>query len=196
MDHFEVAPVSRLAVDVYTAAYHVRGVTASRFARVADLLNLLSSTHLVVEEATIVDLVEPGRETRFPVVYVSLAEILVLAADHQPGSRPEMRIPKTAARAEVAVAPFRLTGEIHIPVGGSPIEGFLNAGDRFLPMTDVAIRCALAPGLDRKVAAAAVQRDRAHLVMLAEDERAEQRLDGEVDERIARDLRGARDLVR
>lgn len=187
MDQFGPASTTRLPVDVYTAAYRVSGLIVSRFQRVADVLNLLGSTHLVVEEATIVELARPKRVSRFPVVHVAMGEILVLASDREPDSRPEMRIEKRAVRAEVAMPPLRLAGAIHVPHGGRAIDGFLNAGDRFLPMTDVAVRCASGPGLDRQAAAVAVQRDRAHLVMVAEDERPDQLLAEVLDEQTAQE---------
>jgi len=186
MDQLGVAPVSRLLVDVYTSAYRVRGTIISRFERVADVLNLLGSNHLVVEEATIVEIGEEG-ERRVPLVHVALAEILVLAVDGIPNARPDMRVQKRAVRGEVAIPPFRLAGAIHVPHGGIAVDGFVNAGDRFLPMTDVAIRCTAAASLDRSAPAVAVQRERAHLVMVEDDERPDQLLATVLDERTAQD---------
>ena len=45
-------PVSRVEVELYTAGYRVSGHMSTRFRRVGDILNLSSSTHLVVDEAT------------------------------------------------------------------------------------------------------------------------------------------------
>jgi hypothetical protein len=127
-----------------------------------------------------------------PTALVAISEILALVAPELSGeARAEMRIAKRAVRAQLAIPPFRLTGAIHVPMGGRPIDGLLNVTDRFVTMTEVTISCASYPQLDRSAAAVAVRRDRAHVLLVADDERPDELLADVLDERTAESwLRG------
>jgi hypothetical protein len=63
----------------------------------------------------------------------------------------------------------------------------LNAVDRFVAMTDVTVACARYPELGRTANALAVQRRRAHVLMVADDERPDELLAEVLDERTASD---------
>lgn len=173
-------------IDCYTSAYRVSGQTASRFTRVSDIVNLLSSTHLVITHATMSEFGAPSATLGAAQVLVSLDEILfVVSHAVDSGSRPEMRIPKRAVLAQLALPPFRLTGSVHVPQGSRPGDGLLNVGDRFVSMTNVRITCAVYDGLDRRVNALAVQRRLAHAFLVADDEHPEQLLADVLDEETA-----------
>lgn len=187
MDPFAPSPGKAVAVDVYTAAYRVSGQTSTRFERVSDIVNQVTSTHLLVEEATVTEYADPAGTMTGPVL-VTLAEILFVIADtgvDPSGTRPEMRIPKRPVRAQVALPPFRLTGLVHVPPGSRPVDGLLNASDRFLPMTDVTVACGAHPELARTAGAAAIQRSLAHLIVVIDDERPDELLADVLDERTA-----------
>lgn len=189
MDPFAPSPFKAVAVDVYTAAYRVSGQTSTRFERVSDIVNQVTSTHLIVEEATVTDYADPAGTMSGPRVLVTLAEILFVIADTEgadrSGTRPEMRIPKRPVRAQVALPPFRLTGLVHVPPGSRPVDGLLNASDRFLPMTDVTVACGAHPELARTAGAAAMQRSLAHLIVVIDDERPDELLADVLDEQTA-----------
>jgi hypothetical protein len=169
-DPFVTAPVQSVNVDVYTAAYRVSGVSTSRFSRVADILNQVVSTHLVVEQATISEYADPTATLSASQVLMTLDEILfVVTHDTDHVTRPEMRIPKRAVRAQVGLPPFRITGSLHIAQGSSPTDGLLNVAERFVPITDATITSAAFPELGREVGALAIQRSRAHVLLVADD---------------------------
>ena len=173
-------------IDCYTSAYRVSGQTATRFTRVSDIVNLLSSTHLVITHATMSEFGAPSATLGAAQVLVSLDDILfIVSHSADSGSRPEMRIPKRAVLAQLALPPFRLTGSVHVPQGSRPGDGLLNVGDRFVSMTDVRITCAVHDGLDRRVNALAVQRRLAHAFLVADDEHPEQLLADVLDEETA-----------
>jgi hypothetical protein len=178
MDPFAPSPVQSVALDVYTDAYRVSGKMATRFSRVADIVNEASSTHLVLEEATISEYADPTATVSALQALVNLDEaLLVIAAETgDPASRADMRIPKRAIRAQIGIPPFRITGAVHVPQGSSPVDGLLNAGDRFLPMTEVTIASGAYPELGRTASAVAFQRVRAHLILVTDDERPDQLL--------------------
>jgi hypothetical protein len=177
VDPFAPSPVNAVAVDVYTDAYRVSGKTASRFSRVADIVNQASASHLLIEEATISEYADPTATISALQVLINLEEaLLVIAAGTDVAPRPEMRIPKRAVRAQIGLPPFRVTGWVHIPQGSRPADGVLNASDRYLPMTEVTIACGRHPELGRTAAAVAVQRARAHLILVTDDERPDELL--------------------
>ena len=178
--------VSAVSVDVYTSAYRVSGTIQTRFTRVAEILNQMSSAYLTVEHASTTEHAIPGRVVAAPSVLVSVDEILVMVATELGGdARSEMRIPKRAAQAQMSLPPLHVTGAVHIAMGSRPIDGLLNVPDRFLPMTDVTLSSVAHPELDRSATAVAVRRDRAHLLLVADDERPDELLADVLDERTA-----------
>jgi hypothetical protein len=186
-DPFAPSPVKAVAVDVYTDAYRVSGQTTTRFARVADIVNQVTSTHLIVEQATVSEYADPTGTMSAPRALVTLDEILFVVANTEAegSARPEMRIPKRPVRAQVALPPFRLTGVVHVPPGSRPVDGLLNASDRFLPMTQVTVACGAYPELGRTAKAAAMQRSRAHLILVMDDERPDELLADVLDQQTA-----------
>lgn len=185
-DPFAPSPFRAVAIDVYTAAHRVSGETSTRFSRVADIVNQITSTHLIVEHATVSEHADPSATMGAPQVLITLDEILFVVAGEEAGeARPEMRIPKRPVRAQFALPPFRLTGAVHIFAGSRPVDGMLNVTDRFLAMTDVAVACGAHPELGRTAPAAALQRGLAHLIMVLDDERPDELLADVLDERTA-----------
>lgn len=178
---------SAVEVDLYTDTYRVSGRVATRFSRVGDIVNQAPASHLVVEGATVSEYGAPAATLASSQVLISVDEILfIVVRGTTATSNPEMRIPKRGVKAQLALPPFRLTGTIHISVGSRPLDGLLNASDRFLPMTDVEIACATHDELDRSVEAVAVQRRRAQLLLVADDERPDELLADVLDEDTAR----------
>jgi hypothetical protein len=185
-DPFAPSPFLTVAIDVYTAAYRVSGETSTRFSRVADIVNQVTSTHLIVEHATVSEYADPSATMGALQVLITLDEILfVVAGEEASEARPEMHIPKRPVRAQFALPPFRLTGAVHIAPGSRPVDGMLNVTDRFLAMTDVAVACGAHPELGRTAPAAALQRKLAHLILVLDDERPDELLADVLDERTA-----------
>jgi hypothetical protein len=188
-DSFD-ASMRAVSVDVYTAALRISGTIRTRFTRVSDILNLQSGTHLTIEKATISEFADPSATLSAPQALVTIEEILLLIADDAPsddagGASSDMRIEKRPVKAQLAIPPFRLTGTIHVPQGSRPMDGLLNLQERFMPMTDVAVGCGAYPELARSVAALAFRRDRAHVMLVTDDERPDELLADLLDERTA-----------
>jgi hypothetical protein len=185
-DPFAAASVQTITVDVYTAAYRVSGVSASRFSRVADILNQVVSTHLIVEQATVSEYADPTATLSAQQVLMTLDEILfVVINDTDHVTRAEMRIPKRAVRAQVGLPPFRITGSLHIAQGSRPVDGLLNVAERFVPITDATISSAAYPELGRDVGALAIQRSKAHIMLVTDDAPADALLADVLDQQTA-----------
>lgn len=176
----------RVEVDLLTDAYRISGSVMTPFARMTDIMNQLSGTHLTVEDATIVEHAAPSGAQAAPSASVDAASILVLAAPGLTGeARTDMRIPRRTVRASLALPPIRVTGTIHVPIGSRPIDGLLNVADRFMAMTDVTITSVVYPRLAATVAAVAIGRLRAQVLLVSDDERPDELLADVLDERTA-----------
>jgi hypothetical protein len=184
MDAF--GTLSEVRVDVYTDAYRVSGIVRTRFTRVAEILNQVTGSHLTVEQATMSEYADPSATLGAPSALVAVEEILVLIAPDLAGeARGEMRIPKRAVRAQLSIPPLRVTGLIHVPQGSRPVDGLLNVPDRFMPMTDATLASGAHPELERTVSVLALRRDRAHILLVADDEHPDALLADVLDERTA-----------
>lgn len=163
------ASVESVSVEIYTSAYRITGTIHTPFRRVAEILNQLPSAHVTIEEASITEHAAPESTSRAGTAHVAVDEILAMIAPDLAGQpRAEMRIQKAPATAVLSMPPLRLSGTVHVPVGSRPIDGFLNVGERFVPMTDVHVTSAAYPELDREVPILAVRRDRAQVMVLTD----------------------------
>ena len=187
MDSFGGLSAAReVEIDLLTDAYRISGIVQTRFGRVTDILNQLLGAHLTVERATISEHADANATLSAQSALVDASSILLLVAPGLTGeASTEMRIPKRAVKAMFALPPIRITGTLHVTVGGRPIDGLLNMSDRFLAMTDVTIVSAAFPQLGRTVGAAAISRSRAQVLLIADDERPDELLADVLDERTA-----------
>jgi hypothetical protein len=192
-DIFEPGTIPEVALDLYTTDYRISGTVSTRFGRVADILNQMSGSYIALMRATISEYDDPAGRQAAEHVYASVDEVLFCVASTEGEAGADMRIAKRPVKAQIAVPPFRFVGSVHVTPGSRPLDGLLNAADRFMAMTDVTITCARHPELGRSANALALQRRRAHLLMVAEDERPDDLLADVLDERTASDWLGPRD---
>jgi hypothetical protein len=171
---------------VLTDAYRISGMVQTRFNRVTDILNQQPGAFLVVDHATVSEHADAAATVGSPSAMVAISSILVMSAPGVSGeSGGEMRIPKRPVRVQLAIPPFRVTGVYHVPQGSRPVDGLLNAVDRFIVMTDVTISSGAHPELERAAEAVAVCRDRAQVMLVTDDEAPDQLLADVLDERTA-----------
>jgi hypothetical protein len=173
-----------VSVDVYTDAYRVAGTVETRFSRVAEILNQLTGAHLAIEAATITEYSDPGGSRVAPSALVAVDSILVMIVSGlDGGTSAEMRVPKRPVRAELSLPPLRITGRIHVAEGSRPIDGLLNMPDRFVAMTDASLTSGAHAELERRASVLAVRRDRAQVLLVADEERPDEPLSTRPDER-------------
>ena len=179
-----------VSVDVYTDAYRIAGTVETRFSRVAEILNQLTGAHLAVESATITEYSDPGGSRVALSALVAVDSILVMIVSGlDGGTSTEMRVPKRPVRAELSLPPLRVTGRIHVAEGSRPIDGLLNMPDRFVAMTDVTLSAAGHPELERTASVVAVRRDRAQVLLVADEEHPDEPLVSASDQPSERDER-------
>jgi hypothetical protein len=78
---------------------------------------------------------------------------------------------------------LRITGRIHVAEGSRPIDGLLNMPDRFVAMTDASLTSGAHAELERSASVLAVRRDRAQVLLVADEERPDEPLSTRPDER-------------
>ena len=182
---FEFGEARLVPVEVYTANYRVTGKLRTRLSRVAEILNQLGGTHVALDEATVIEHGDTASQ-QAQHVFVPLGEILVMIADESRAQpRDEMRIPKRPVRVELALPPLRVRGTMYVARGSTAVDGLLMGSDRFLPVTDASITSLPHPELARNAPALAVERERAQLIIVEEDEQPEELLAELIDERTA-----------
>ncbi|HET9497753.1 MAG TPA: hypothetical protein VFP83_05450 [Candidatus Limnocylindria bacterium] len=162
--------ISRVQVELYTPGYRVRGEMATRFRRVADILNLTGSTHLNVEQATVVEYSESGTATHSgSTVMVAVEAVLFgISTGVDDSANPDLVVQKRPVRIDIALHPFWLTGTVHVPYGSQATD-VLNVADPYLALTDVAIASAAFPGFNRNAPVLAVQRKVAEMLVVGDD---------------------------
>jgi hypothetical protein len=180
-----IGAVKPVAVEVYTAAYRVSGTIETRFSRITEILNQQSGGHLTVSDATVGEHAVPEATLAAPTALVTVDEILIMVAADLGGSAGEMRIPKRQVRAQLAIPPFRVTGTIHVPMGSRPVDGLLLGTDQFIAMTDATIASGAHPDIGQTAPVIALRRGRAHVLIVADDEAADELLAEVLDERTA-----------
>jgi len=161
-------PISRVEVELYTSAYRVSGHMLTRFRRVADILNLAGSTHLIVEGASVVEYADPGSNRGGQAVMVAVQAVLFgISSGGDDSPTPDLIVQKRPVQIQVAMHPFWLTGTIHVPYGSQPVD-VLNVADPFLPLTGVAVNAASFPGFDGEAPILAVQRALAEVMIITD----------------------------
>lgn len=174
-------------VDVYTSAYRISGELETRFTRVTEILNQLTGAYLVVRRATFSEHGDPGPASGTPTAMVAVDEVLVMVAQDlgSAESPSEMRIPKRPLLAHLALPPLRLTGTVYVARGSHPVDGLVSGNARFIAMTGVSMSSAAYPELSRVAPIAAVRRDLAHVLLVADEGNYDQLLADVLDERTA-----------
>jgi len=162
--------ITRVQVEVYTSGYRVQGEMSTRFRRVADILNLTGSTHLNVEQASVVEYSESAAAThRGSTVMVAVDAVLFgISTGVDDSANPDLVVQKRPVRIDIALHPFWLSGTVHVPEGSQATD-VLNVADPFLALTDVTVASAAFPGFNRSAPVLAVQRKLSEMLVVSDD---------------------------
>lgn len=121
---------------LYTDAFVIRGSLETRQRRVSDILNQADDPFLVLSGVTVEEFGPHGQASQADHAQVNLASVLFAVADTVVEAAPELRTPKVAEIAMIAIPPFRVTGRIHLLPERDIRAGLTELHGTFLPVTD------------------------------------------------------------
>lgn len=128
-------PVQSLPLTVVTTQLVIQGNLQTRLRRLTDVLNEPSAEHLILFDATFME-VGSRRVVAGPAVaQIQLGEVLFVHANTSTEPGGEMRMPKQPIRATMLVSPFTIEGEIHLPYEAELHQALDGFGGRFVPIT-------------------------------------------------------------
>lgn len=125
-----------VALTLYTDAFVIRGLLATRQRRITDMLNLADDQFLVLSEVQSDEFGSRGETIRAEFAQVNLQSVLFAVADAPVDPAPELRTPKVAEQAMISVPPFKVTGRIHLLPERSLRDALTELTGHFLPVTD------------------------------------------------------------
>jgi hypothetical protein len=128
-------PAQILPLTVVTSDLIVQGVLQTRLRRLTDVLNEPSASHLLLSDATFMEVGSRRVVAAGMVSQVQLSDVLFAHANGPTDPGSEMRTPKQPIRATLLLPPFTLEGQIHLAYE-SEIRLALDAYEgRFMPVT-------------------------------------------------------------
>ena len=134
---FEIVPVHKLRLAMYTDAHVIRGHVETRLRRITDVLNQAEHDFIVVSDAS---LEEFGAGEQAPTTadfaQVNLSSLLFAVSDTVVEAVPELRLVKSSANALIVVPPFKIVGRIHVLPEVGLREALAELTGHFVPVTD------------------------------------------------------------
>src|ERR1035437_4475217 len=128
-------PMQSLPLTVVTPHLVIQGNLQTRLRRLTDVLNEPSAEHLILFDATFME-VGSRRVVAGPAVaQIQLGDVLFVHANASTESGGEMRMPKQQIRAIVLAPPFTIEGEIHLPFEAELHQALDGFAGRFVPIT-------------------------------------------------------------
>jgi hypothetical protein len=128
-------PVQSLPLTVVTPNLIIQGTLRTRLRRLTDVLNEPSAEHLILFDATFME-VGSRRVLAGPATaQVQLGDALFVHANAEPEAGDTMRMPKQPIRATLLAPPFTIEGEIHLPFENELHQALDGFGGRFVPVT-------------------------------------------------------------
>ena len=128
-------PAQSLEVTVVTAELVIHGTIQTRLRRLTDVVNEPDAVHLILFEATFME-VGSRRIVAGPATsQVQLPDVLFIHTSGSTASGAEARTPKQAVPATLIVPPFTVEGQIHLPYELELHQALDAFGGRFVPVT-------------------------------------------------------------
>lgn len=125
-----------VALTLYTDAFVIRGLLATRQRRITDMLNTAEDRFLVLSDVSSDEFGARGESIRAEFAQVNLASVLFAVADTSVDPAPELRTPKIAEHALISVPPFKVIGRIHLLAERSLRDALGELTGHFVPVTD------------------------------------------------------------
>jgi len=129
-------PVKPLQLTILTARLIILGTLKTRVRRLADVLNEPDAEHLVLFDATFMEVGSRRLLASAGVSQVQLADVLFVHATGSTVSGQEARTPKQAVRTTLLAPPFTIEGKIHLPYESELHQALDAFCGRFVPVTN------------------------------------------------------------
>jgi hypothetical protein len=128
-------PVQALPVTVVTPQLIIVGTIQTRLRSLTDVMNEPDVEHLILFDATFMEVGSRRVIAAAAVAQVQLADMLFVHSTGSTESGPEQRTPKQAIRATLLVSPFTVEGQIHLPNEVQLNQALDALSGRFVPVT-------------------------------------------------------------
>jgi hypothetical protein len=113
----------------------IQGQVRSRFRRLSDLMNDRDSVHIVLVDATFMEVGTRRVMARAAATQIATDSILFVHTTTLTPSSPDLRQPRRGVRATLLLPPFTVEGNVHLPYESElPIALEAYEG-RFVPVT-------------------------------------------------------------
>jgi hypothetical protein len=128
-------PAQSLPVTIVTPELVVHGTIQTRLRRLTDVVNEPDAVHLILFDATFME-VGSRRVVVGPAVsQIQLPDVLFVHTNGPTESGTEARTPKQAIRATLMTPPYTIEGQIHLPYESELHQALDAFGGRFVPVT-------------------------------------------------------------
>ncbi|MFI5259912.1 MAG: hypothetical protein ACHQ01_09945 [Candidatus Limnocylindrales bacterium] len=129
-------PLQSVPLTVVTPQLIVQGTLRSRLRRLTDVLNEPDARHLVLFDATFMEVGSRRVVASSGVAQIQLGDVLFVHANGPTDSGGETRTPKQAVKTILLAPPFTIEGFIHLPYESELHQALDAFADRFAPVTD------------------------------------------------------------
>jgi hypothetical protein len=160
-------PVQSLPLTVVTPNLIIQGSLRTRLRRLTDVMNEPDVDHLVLFDATFLEVGSRRVVASSSVSQIQLADMLFVHASDPTETSEEMRTAKQPTRAILLAPPFTVEGQIHLPMEEELGQAVDSLSGRFIALTSAkywAYGVAESPNL---VDLLVVNRARAHVAIPA-----------------------------
>jgi hypothetical protein len=128
-------PVQEMLVTLVTERLVIQGTVLTRVRRLTDLVNEPDAMHLVLQDATFMEVGSRRVVAKGAAAQVRLSDVLFVHSTGPTESAAAMRMPKQPVKATLLVPPFTVEGTIYLPYE-SELKIALEAyADKFVPVT-------------------------------------------------------------
>jgi hypothetical protein len=128
-------PLQSLPVTIVTADSVIQGTVQTRLRRLTDVVNQPDAEHLILFDATFMDVGSRRVVADAGVAQVQLADVLFMHTSGPTESGTEEKTAKRAVRATLIAPPFTIEGQIHLPLESELRQALDAYGERFVPVT-------------------------------------------------------------
>ena len=128
-------PVQELPLTLVTDRLVIQGTVLTRVRRLTDLVNEPDVEHVILQDATFMEVGSRRVVSQAAAAQVRLSDVLIVHSSGATDPSSTMRMPKQPIKATLLLPPFTVEGTIHLPYEAELRIALEAYGDRFVPVT-------------------------------------------------------------